>query len=233
MFQAMTRLSQATCNYGSAMVEVVNTGNSTQKIWPSFLPQRVKKMCVDVSGGSDTNGALVNLYYCSPGSGEKWYFGQGPPPSPSPPPIPQCSKGKGIIKYFQLNRDTSKCMDIVGGKAVNGASVQIWNCNGNMNQKFIWCSDGRIVSAINDNMCLDVPGGEFSKPSNLQIWNCNGKPGQYWEYDGNSMAIFPAKAGEKMCMDVSGGSANPGAPINLYYCSPGGTWQAEKWRQCQ
>lgn len=185
------------------------------------------KMCIDVSGGSDTNGAHVNIYYCSPGSGNKWYFGSGPPPTPAPPSIPKCSGGKGVVQYFQLDQDTSKCIDIVGGKAVNGAGVQIWGCNGQQNQKFIWCSDGRIVSAINDQMCLDVPGGDPSKAWNLQMWQCNGGRGQYWQYDGNAMAIFPASVGEKMCIDVNGGSTNPGTLVNLYGCSPG---TGEKWQ---
>jgi len=192
-----------------------------------FPPSTGEKMCMDVSGGSDKTGSLINIYYCSPGSGERWYFGQGPPPSPPPPPIPQCSGGKGTVSYFQLHRDTTKCIDIVGGKASAGAKVQIWGCNGQENQKFIWCSDGRIVSAINDNMCLDVPGGDPSKASDLQIWHCNAAAGQYFQYDGNNMAVYPWKTGEKMCMDVSAGSTNPGTPVNIFSCNPG---TGEKWQ---
>jgi hypothetical protein len=184
-----------------------------------FPPSTGEKMCVDVSGGSANNGAAVNIYYCSPGSGEKWYFGQGPPPSPAPPPIPQCSGGKGTVSYFQLNKDPTKCMDIVGGKAISGAKVQIWGCNGQENQKFIWCSDGRIVSRLDDNMCLDVPGGDPSKAANLQIYSCNRADGQYWNYDSGTMSVFPHKTGEKMCMDVEGGSTNPGSQVLIYYCS--------------
>jgi len=195
-----------------------------------FPPSIGEKMCVDVVGASDSNGALVNIYYCSPGSGEKWYFGQGPPPAPAPPPIPQCSGGKGTVSYFQLNSDTTKCLDIAGGKATKKAGLQIWGCNGGDNQKFIWCNDGRIVSAINDNMCLDVPGGDPSQTSNLQIWPCDRADGQYWMYDGNAMAIYPYKTGEKMCMDVSGGSTSPGTRVINYPCSPGGKWQAQKWQ---
>jgi len=192
-----------------------------------FPPSVGEKMCVDVQSGSDTNGATVNIYYCSPGSGEKWYFGQGPPPAPSPAPIAQCSGGSGV-SYFQLNRDTRRCMDIVGGKAVQGASVQVWNCNGNDNQKFIWCSDGRIVSRMNDNMCLDIPGGDPTKSANLQIWPCNRADGQYWMYDGNTMSIYPYKTGEKMCMDVDRGATDPGTMINVYGCTPG--TGGEKWQ---
>jgi hypothetical protein len=210
------------CNGGSGQYWQFDT--TSQSIFP---PSTGEKMCIDVAGGSDTNGADVNIYYCSPGSGEKWYIGQGAPPAPTPAPIPQCSGGKGEVQYFQLNRDTRKCLDIAGGKAVQGASVQVWNCNGQDNQKFIWCSDGRIVSRIDDNMCLDVPGGDPSKAEDLQIWPCNRADGQYWMYDGNTMSIYPYKTGEKMCMDVSGGATAPGTKVNVYGCTPG---TGEKWQ---
>merc|ERR1719326_1831304 len=54
----------------------------------------------------------------------------------------------------------------------NGARVQIWDCNQNANQNFIWCSDGHIVSSINRNFCLDVPGGSPWNPADLRMWDC-------------------------------------------------------------
>lgn len=200
----------------------------TQSIFP---PSSGDTMCVDVESASDTNGASVNIYNCKPGTGERWYFGQGPPPvPPTVAPIPECSGGKGVFKYFQLDSDTSKCLDIAGGKAVKGAQVEIWGCNGLENQKFIWCDDGRIVSGMDDGMCLDVPGGDPSKALNLQIWPCNGANGQYWQYDGNAMAIYPWKTGEKMCMDTNAGSSTPGTKVMTYACNPGGQWEAQRWQ---
>merc|ERR1711970_249172 len=142
--------------------------------------------------------------------------------------MPECDGGQGIVKYFQLNQDVSKCMDIAGGEVAMGAGVQISTCNGQDSQKFIWCSDGRIVSRANDNMCLDIPGGDPSKTSYLQIYPCNGAAGQYWGYDYNAMAISPTQGWQfdNMCMDVD---ASSGKLVN-YWCSPGGSWQAQKWQ---
>merc|ERR1719409_935092 len=142
--------------------------------------------------------------------------------------MPECDGGQGIVKYFQLNQDVSKCMDIAGGQVAMGAGVQISTCNGQDSQKFIWCSDGRIVSRINDNMCLDIPGGDPSKTSYLQMYPCNGAAGQYWGYDYNAMAISPTQGWQfdNMCMDVD---ASSGKLVN-YWCSPGGSWQAQKWQ---
>merc|ERR1711939_1049157 len=100
-----------------------------------------------------------------------------------------------------------------------------------VNQQFIWCSDGRIVSAMprlsdNREMCLDVPGGDPSKASDLELWECNGAKGQYWQYDPQTNAISPASIGEKMCVDVRGGGTKAGTLVNLWTCSPG---SGEKW----
>merc|ERR1712154_108335 len=104
--------------------------------------------------------------------------------------------------------------------------VQVWGCSGARSQQFIWCSDGRIVSALNDQLCLDVPGGDPSKVSSLQMWPCNTKAGQYWKYDSNNLAVYPSKTGETMCMDVNGGATKPGTSVIVYDCKPG---TGEKW----
>merc|ERR1719392_552907 len=106
---------------------------------------------MDAVGASTDRGTLVNTFACKPGGGEKWILGKPP---------------QGCINdifQFRLDNDKSKCMDIIGGHAANGAQVQIWNCNGKANQNFMWCADGRIVSAINDDMCLDIPFDEVNK----------------------------------------------------------------------
>jgi len=117
-----------------------------------------------------------------------------------------------------LNKDRSKCLDITGGKVFNGAAVQIWDCNGGQQQSFKWCSDGRIVSELDENMCLDAPGGDPYKPAEMQMWECNSRSGQYWKYDKSTMAIYPAQVGEKMCLDLVNGKLQAGTRVNLWYC---------------
>lgn len=179
-----------------------------------------EKMCIDVVGGATKPGTPVNIYYCSPGTGEKWLLGNPPAPPPMPKP---CTATVGL---FRLAKDNTKCLDIGGGKVVNGAVVQIWNCNGQPQQNFMWCSDGRIVSAVNNKMCVDVPGGDPNKAGNLQLWECNSGGGQYWGYDSNNQGIYPSQTGEKMCMDVAAGSTKPGTVVNIWKCKPG---TGEKW----
>jgi hypothetical protein len=156
--------------------------------------------------------------------------GTGPAPTPVPPPPPPAPPACiGKAGRFLVNRDQSKCLDISGGKVYNGATLEIWNCNGQAQQNFVWCSDERIVSDKDHSYCIDVPGGDPSKATALQMWSCNGQAGQYWGYDGNNMAVYPTKtgAGENMCLDLAGGSTNPGTAAISYYCKPG--QNNEKW----
>jgi len=111
---------------------------NTLSIYPSIEGEN---MCVDFDGGKLRQGSRINLYQCKPGTGEQWKL-------VDPPPPPPCW---GQIGSFRPKRDMNKCLDIVGGNLYNGAAVQIWDCNGQKQQNWLWCSDNRIVSAINDN----------------------------------------------------------------------------------
>lgn len=151
------------------------------------------------------------------------YVDRGTGPAPAPPPVPACT---GTVGRFLVNRDQSLCLDVAGGNVINGATMQVWACNGMPQQNFIWCSDGRIVSAKDKRYCVDVPGGDPTQATDLQIWECNSRAGQYWKYDSNTMAVFPASVGEKMCMDIEHGSAQAGTKVNTFACTPG---TGEKW----
>jgi len=146
-------------------------------------------------------------------------------------PCPNARVGK-----FMVNYQRNKCMDIALNGAqgpFNGAHVQVWDCNGLFNQQFIWCSDGRIVSAMNKDYCLDIPGGNpFVEADYMQMWQCNGKGGQKWSYNGNSMEIYSTNTGgsgrpKGMCLDTASGSTRDGSAIVNYYANQGCTpWYA-------
>lgn len=154
-------------------------------------------------------------------------YGKGPaptPPPPSPPPAPSpCSGSQG---KFRLNKRQDLCLDIPGGSVKNGARLQVWNCNGQQQQEWIWCSDSRIVSAVNQSICIDRPGTAADAmdgpphPSFLQLWECNGHPGQSWGYDSKSMAVYQTSSDHSLCMDLFHGHQAPGNNIVAWGCNP-------------
>mmetsp|Transcript_650 Transcript_650/g.1144 ORF Transcript_650/g.1144 Transcript_650/m.1144 type:complete len:625 (-) Transcript_650:130-2004(-) len=155
-------------------------------------------------------------------------YGKGPAPTPAPPsPPPAPSPCSGSQGKFRLNKHQDLCLDVPGGAIKNGARLQVWNCNGQPQQEWIWCSDSRIVSASNKNMCIDRPGTAAGAlgpppphPSPLQLWECNGHPGQSWGYDSKSMAVYQSASGHAMCMDLWHGHLVPGNNVIVWGCNP-------------
>ncbi|KAJ7451566.1 ricin B lectin domain-containing protein [Mycena latifolia] len=76
-------------------------------------------MCLDVTGGSTTNGAKMQIWSCTPGAGDaNQHF--------------TITSGKSIQWA-----NTAECLDLTDGSLTSGNQVQMWGCaSGNTNQ--VW-----------------------------------------------------------------------------------------------
>jgi len=99
----------------------------------------------------------------------------------------------------------NKCLDLVDGKARDGAKVQIWDCvDGSPNQA--WVSKGNVLQFQGSNLCLDVTDGAFNSGTGLQVWSCNeGSANQQFRMvskgassSGTAVASTNAQAGRKL-----------------------------------
>ncbi|MFC4537098.1 glycoside hydrolase family 27 protein [Sphaerisporangium dianthi] len=113
--------------------------------------------CLDVTGGSQANGAQAQIYDCNGQAGQQW--------------TPTAS---GELRVYG-----NKCLDVYNGGTANGTNVIIWDCNGQNNQKWRFNADGTIT-AIGANKCLDVPNNATANGTKLTIWSCNGGANQRW-----------------------------------------------------
>ncbi|GAA2216530.1 lectin [Nonomuraea monospora] len=111
--------------------------------------------CLDVSGASQANGALAQIWDCNGQANQQW-----------------TSTGAGELRVYG-----SKCLDVNGAGTADGTAVLIWTCNGQNNQKWRVNADGTITAA-GANKCLDV-GGTVNG-TRARIWTCNGGTGQRW-----------------------------------------------------
>merc|ERR1712072_887073 len=226
-----------------------------------IFPYTAADMCVDTDAGNSNYGTKVNLYYsksgCTPwaayngeankqlgnvislreASGLQWKAETkaGNVISTSEGSDLQWNCPNAQVGQFRLNYDKSKCIDIALNGAsgpFNGAALQIWGCNGGLNQNFIWCSDGRIVSALNKKFCIDVPGGNPHSSTNLWMWTCDGRANQKWSMNGPHISPYTA---HDMCVDTDAGNSNYGTKVNLYYsrpgCTPWATYNGEANKQ--
>ncbi|GAB2791295.1 ThuA domain-containing protein [Amycolatopsis magusensis] len=107
--------------------------------------------CVDVNGGSTTDGAKVQLWTCSGGANQAW------------------------TRTGQVFQALGKCLNANG--TADGALVQLWTCNGSSSQNWSVQADGTLR---NGGKCLDANGGASADGTQLITWTCNGGTNQRW-----------------------------------------------------
>ncbi|MEU6798064.1 ThuA domain-containing protein [Nonomuraea wenchangensis] len=107
---------------------------------------------------------------------------------------------------------SGRCLDVSGASQANGAQAQIWDCNGQSNQR--WTSTAASELRVYGNKCLDVNGAGTADGTAVIIWDCNGQNNQKWRLnaDGTITAV-----GANKCLDVNG-TAN-GARARIWTCT--------------
>lgn len=95
--------------------------------------------CLDVTGASTSNGALLQLYDCLPNQWNQQWYWYGVP---------------GCFQCVQLvPRHSWKCADVVGASQSTGASVQQFDCLGFSQENQIW----QIVYCCNNSYFQMLP----------------------------------------------------------------------------
>ncbi|WP_262059061.1 ricin-type beta-trefoil lectin domain protein [Streptomyces sp. STR69] len=113
--------------------------------------------CLDVAGGSTTNGTAVQLYDCNGSTAQQWTVGTD-----------------GTV------RSLGKCLDVTSASTADGAKVQLYDCNGTAAQQWSYNSTTGDVVNTAANKCLDVTGNSSTNGARAQIWTCTGAANQKW-----------------------------------------------------
>jgi glucosylceramidase len=111
--------------------------------------------CLDVTGGSTTNGNQPQIWTCTSGPNQQW-----------------------TVSTDGTIRGLGKCLDVNGGATADGTVVQLWDCFGAGNQQ--WTSSGGTLVNTNSGKCLDVRNNSSTDGTKLQIWTCTGAANQRW-----------------------------------------------------
>jgi len=130
--------------------------------------------CLDVTGRSTANGAVLQQWTCLSGStaaNQGWFF------------IPAATSGY----YTVVNLNSNKCLDVTGRSTANGAVIQQYTCNGGTNQEWYPSVAQNNPAAtiynlinLNSGKCLDVTGRSTANGAVVQQWTCNGGTNQEW-----------------------------------------------------
>jgi len=111
--------------------------------------------CLDVNGGSTTDGTVVQIWGCNGTNAQSW-----------------SAYADGTL------RAEGKCLDATAQGTANGTKVETWSCNGGANQ--VWQAyNGGYRNPVSGR-CLDDPAASTTDGTQLILWDCNGGANQKW-----------------------------------------------------
>ncbi len=122
-----------------------------------------------------------------------------------------------------VGQQSGRCLDVNGQATANGSRVQVWDCNGQDNQKWTVGSDGSFRGQ-QSGRCLGVAGQATANGSAVTIADCTGQAGQKWTV-GSDGSVRGQQSGR--CLDVSGQAVANGTAVILWDCSGQAN---QKWR---
>ncbi|MDG4827895.1 family 16 glycosylhydrolase [Solwaraspora sp. WMMD1047] len=126
------------------------------------------------------------------------------------------SGGNRIIGYG------NKCIDVPGGDPVDGAHLQLWDCNGTAAQAWTFPGDGTVRAF---GKCMDVAWGSTANGANIQLVGCSGNPAQQFVLTAAGDLVNPQA---NKCVDVRDWNTANGAKLHLWECTGGAN---QKWRR--
>lgn len=177
---------------------------------------------VDVSGGSASNGANIQIYASNNTAAQRWVIKNV-----------LDSNGQPTGYVTIAHAGTSSALDVTGGGKKSGNNVQQYAVNGTAAQRWIPVkqTNGSFVfySGLGRNLVLDVSGGSVSNGANVQIWTANGSAAQRFiaidahphveagsQTVADGMYQINSVSDPSTCLDVAGGSVSNGARIQTY-----------------
>lgn len=114
----------------------------------------------------------------------------------------------------------ARCMDVQGARRDLTAPLGLWECLDAPQQTFRWNptdSTIRVYEAEGGVLCVDG-GADPQAGGPVYTWTCHGGPMQRWAPGGRDHVRLPAYPDRDLCLDVSNGSQDRGALLQLAPC---------------
>jgi endo-1,4-beta-xylanase len=118
---------------------------------------------------------------------------------------------------------SGRCLDDPNSTTTQGTQQQIWDCNGQANQRWTRTSSNQLTLTVGGTtLCLDASGRGTTNGTPVIIWACNGQNNQQWNVNSNG-TVTNVLSG--LCLDATGlGTAN-GTRVQLWACGGGSNQQ--------
>lgn len=123
---------------------------------------------LDVSGGSYTDGANVQIWQNNDSGAQKWNFTRN-----------------GDGSYNIVNAASGKALDVKDAAVSSGANIQQWSRNGSAAQRWFieYVSGGfKLSSALNGAFVIDVSGGDTANGTNVALYASNDSKAQRFTF---------------------------------------------------
>jgi hypothetical protein len=105
------------------------------------------------------------------------------------------------------------CVDVAGGSAADGATVQLHRCTGTAAQTWTVGNPDDSVRAL--GRCLHVAAGATTDGARVQLHACDGTAAQKWTADQGRLR----NAGSGKCLDATDRSSADGTPLQIWECA--------------
>ena len=137
--------------------------------------------------------------------------------------ISQAPKTRSL-SYKGIQSAGGKCLEIhIEDLLKDGGRVQIWECSGEIQQRWKLDDLGRLVNE--GGKCLDVHAPDMTKDGGkVQVWECSDVPQQKWKLDEHGRLVN----GGGKCLDVHAPDmTTDGGKVQIWECS---TVDNQKWK---
>ncbi|GIF25070.1 chitinase [Paractinoplanes tereljensis] len=132
------------------------------------LVSSLNSKCLDVTGGSTTNGNQPQLWDCVAGSAnQQWTFADN-----------------GSVQGL------GKCLDVANNATTDGGVVHLWDCYDTVASQKWTLSNGTLINSASGK-CLDIKDKNTANGAKLQIWTCTGTSNQKWTFGGTTTPTTP------------------------------------------
>ncbi|WP_406141861.1 arabinofuranosidase catalytic domain-containing protein [Streptomyces sp. NBC_01089] len=108
-----------------------------------------------------------------------------------------------------------QCVDVAADDTgVNGAAVQLWNCQSYAEDQYWTHHSNGSLSTI--GRCLDIDGNGTANGTQVELWDCNGVGGQVWQQRSDG-SLFNPQSGR--CLDSPDGATANGTHLRIWDCN--------------
>jgi hypothetical protein len=121
-----------------------------------------------------------------------------------------------------VGAQSHRCLDINNFATTNGTQAQLWDCNGQDNQRWTYTT-AKQLTIYNGTKCLGANNQGTANGTQVVIWDCTGQPDQRWDLNPDG-TVRGVQSG--LCLDASNAGTANGTKIILWSC---GTGDNQKW----